>query len=84
MSNDKLKQIIIAMMYASGLDPVLDDDFYQNLDGETIARFLEGICAYFKVQRDSWMVHFSNLAYMKTPSETITFFINNKSDLGNL
>ena len=58
MSNKQLKIIIIAMMYASGLDPVLGDDYYQEADASAIGRFLEGVCSYFELDRNHFSLHF--------------------------
>jgi len=78
MTNKQLTEIIKAMMYSSGLDPLLEEDFYQNLTGTSIGQFLEGVVSYFDLKRDSWVVHFVNLEYLDSPSETIEFFIKNK------
>lgn len=82
MTDKQLKEVLKAMMYASGLDPLFDDDdYYQNLNGTTIGQFLEGVVSFFNIKRDSWMVHFCNLEYMDAPSKTLDFFVRHKSDL---
>ena len=74
MTKKELREVIIAMMHTAGFDPLIDDDYYQSIDASSIIRFLEGIVSYFNLPRDSWMVHFGNLGYLDTPSETIGFF----------
>ena len=75
MNKKTKEQVLIAMMYASGLDPLIEDDYYQNLVPSDISRFLEGVCSYFGIERDSWMLHFTNIGYMDSPSETVAFFL---------
>lgn len=78
MNNKQLKEILTAMMYASGLDPEVEGDYYQGLNGGSIGRFFEGICRYFDVERGSWMFSFNNITYLECPSDTLRFFIIHK------
>ena len=77
MNKKLMREIIIAMMYASGLDPLLDDDYYQNPSATNIGRFLEAVTCYFKIKRDAWITHYNNIGYLDSPSETIKFFQDN-------
>jgi len=70
-----------AMMHASGLDPEMEDDYYQRFSGESIGRFCDSICCFFNVKRDSWMFHFNNLDWIDSPSATIKFFTTESDQL---
>ena len=77
MNKKQLREIIIAMMYTAGLDPLIEDDYYQNISVSCMIKFLDGVVGYFEIPRDSWMVHFASIGYLDTPSETIKFFQRN-------
>ena len=81
MNNKQIEQVLIAMMYASGMSPQIEDDYYENFNGTSLGMFLEAICNYFEVARDSYIVHFNSLDYLDTPSATIKFFTINKDAL---
>lgn len=77
MTKKQIREQVLAMMFASGLSPIVDDDYYENLNGSAIGRFCEALCGHFKVSRDCWAFHFVNLEWIDTPSETIEFWVNN-------
>ncbi len=81
MNKKQVASHLEAMMFASGLDPVMDDDYYQCISGDSIGRFCEAVCCFFKVARDSWMFHFNNLDWLETPSSTIKFFLSQSDQL---
>ncbi len=76
MNKKQIATHLEAMMYASGLDPAMEDDYYQCINGETIGRFCEAICCFFQIERDCWMFHFNNLGWLDVPSSTIKFFVS--------
>lgn len=84
MTKKQITEVIKAMMYAAELMPLFDDDYYENLNGTSISRFLEGVVSYFDLPRDCWAVRYGNISYMDTPSETLSFFQENIIDLMNI
>jgi len=81
MSQKQATEIIKAMMYTSGLSPQFEDDYYEGLSGTSIGLFFEGVVSYFKIERNSWSLHFASIEYLDTPSSTIDFFEKNLSRL---
>jgi hypothetical protein len=81
MNNKQIASHIEAIMFASGLDPVMDEDYYQGVNGESIGRFCEAMCCFFKIERDAWMFHFNNIEWLDSPSATIAFFIKESDQL---
>jgi len=81
MSDKYLTDILKAMMFASGLSPIFKDDYYENLNGDSIGLICEGIVQYFDLERDAWQMNFINLRWLNSPSETIKFWIENKNEL---
>jgi len=76
MTKKQIKEQVLAMMFASGLTPVIEDDYYENLNGSTIGRFCEALRGHFSVEHDCWALHFANLDWIDTPSETVEFWVN--------
>jgi len=81
ITNRHFKDVIVAMMYASGLDPLFDSDYYQNMIPSNIGNFINGLVSFFELGNDSWYTNYWNLEYLDSPSKTIDFLMNNKKDL---
>lgn len=81
MGNKQFTNIIKAMLYASTLSPQFDDDYYENLNPTTMAHFIEGLTAFFGVDRDWYMFHFCNLNWLDTPSETLEAMLSHKEKI---
>lgn len=83
MTKKQYEQIITAIMNGSGLSPIFEDDYYENLCGTTIANFLEGFIRQFDVPRDHWAFNYFNLEFMDSPQKTLNFLLDHKKELIN-
>ena len=81
MSNAKLREILQAMLEASGVMPEWEYDYYEEANAQTRANFINGLVRFFKIDEPSGMFHYNSLGWFDSPSETLDYFIANKEML---
>lgn len=81
LSDKRLTEIIEAMVSASGMSPVWEDDFYENSSGTTRANFMNGLVLQFGIKNDHHMFHHNNSEWLDTPSSTVIFWVEHKNML---
>lgn len=81
MSKAKLQEIIEAMVSASGMSPVWEDDFYEESTAQTRANFINGLVRQFGIDNNHHMFHHNNSEWLDTPSQTVEFWVQHKDML---
>ena len=78
MSKSKLQEILEAMLCASGMGPIWDDDYYEDSNAQTRANFINGLVLQFGIDNAHYLFHHNNSQWLDTPSETVAFWVERK------
>jgi len=75
MNKKKIASHVEAMMWASGLDPNMEGDYFETIDGAAIARLFISINFFFELE-GCHELGLHNLQFTDSPSEFIAHMQN--------
>ena len=80
MNKKQIASHVEAMMCASGLNPNIEDDYFENIDGVSLVRLLLAINNFFRLE-EHYKLGLHQLRYIDSPSEFITYMQNHSGCL---